>query len=121
MYCRKYSAGLSTYAKQHKQSSKIQIVEVGPRDGIQNEKKILTVEQRVTLIEKLLTAGLTKIEVGAFVSPKWVPQMANTAELYKRLRQLPGVSYPCLVPNVRGMETAIELGVKEIAIFVSAT
>ena len=81
----------------------VKIVEVGPRDGLQNEKEILSLENKKCLIDKLSDAGLPAIEVGAFVSPKWIPQMANSAELYAAINKKEGVSYPCLVPNFKGM------------------
>jgi len=100
---------------------KVKIVEVGPRDGLQNEKQILTVEQKVDLIDGLSAAGLKVVETGSFVSPKWVPQMANSKEVFAKIKKFPGVSYPCLVPNEKGFEEALASGVEEIAIFASAT
>lgn len=101
--------------------TKVKIVEVGPRDGLQNEAQNVPVEVKVKLIEMLVEAGLTSIEAGAFVSPKWVPQMAASAEVYQRVTKSPGISYPMLVPNMRGLEQAIECGVEEIALFAAAT
>lgn len=101
--------------------AKVKIVEVGPRDGLQNEAQNVPVEVKVKLIEMLVKAGLTSIEAGAFVSPKWVPQMAASAEVYSQLTKSPGVSFPMLVPNMRGLEQAIECGVEEIALFAAAT
>ena len=100
---------------------RVKIVEVGPRDGLQNEKQIISLEEKIKLINRLSKAHLPVVEVGSFVSPKWIPQMANSKELYQKINKLPGVGYPCLVPNSKGMETALEIGVKEIAIFASAT
>lgn len=100
---------------------KVKIVEVGPRDGLQNEAGNVPVEVKVKLVEMLVDAGLTSIEAGAFVSPKWVPQMAASAEVYSQITKSPGVSLPMLVPNMRGLEQAIESGVKEIALFAAAT
>jgi hydroxymethylglutaryl-CoA lyase len=100
---------------------KVRIVEVGPRDGLQNEKSAVSVETKVTFIDMLSDAGLTSIEAGAFVSPKWVPQMADTDKVYAAIRKKPGVSYPVLVPNAKGMEAAIAAGVTEIAIFGAAS
>jgi hydroxymethylglutaryl-CoA lyase len=99
----------------------VRIVEVGPRDGLQNENATVSIEAKVSLIEALAEAGLTTIECGSFVSPKWVPQMAGTAEVLARLRRLPGVSYPVLVPNLKGLEAAMEAGVEEVAIFTAAS
>ncbi|MCP4981275.1 MAG: hydroxymethylglutaryl-CoA lyase, partial [Gammaproteobacteria bacterium] len=99
----------------------VKIVEVGPRDGLQNEAQNVPVEVKVKLVEMLVEAGLTSIEAGAFVSPKWVPQMAASAEVYSQLTKLSNVSFPMLVPNMRGLEQAIESGVEEIALFAAAT
>ncbi|HTU46755.1 MAG TPA: hydroxymethylglutaryl-CoA lyase [Bryobacteraceae bacterium] len=99
----------------------VRIVEVGPRDGLQNESTVVPVEVKVSLIEALADAGLVTIEAGSFVSPKWVPQMAGTAEVLARLHRRPGVSYPVLVPNLKGLEAAIESGVTEVAIFAAAS
>ena len=97
----------------------VHIVEVGARDGLQNEKKILTVPTRVEFIKKLSSAGLQRIEAGAFVSPKWVPQMVHTDKVLKKIRG--SKRYSVLVPNERGMFQAIESGVKEVAIFGSCS
>ncbi len=99
----------------------VKIVEVGPRDGLQNEKVTIPTEARVEYITALADAGLKVIEAGAFVSPKWVPQMADTAEVYREIPKDPGVEYPVLVPNMKGLERAIEAGVKSIAIFTAAS
>src|SRR5207302_3493691 len=99
----------------------VKIVEVGPRDGLQNEKTVVSVATKVELIDRLGKAGLKTIEAGAFVSPKWVPQMADTAEVLARLNRRPGVSYPVLVPNLQGFEAARAAGATEIAIFTAAS
>jgi len=99
----------------------VKIVEVGPRDGLQNESSTVPAEIKVQLVEKLAAAGLAVIESGAFVSPKWVPQMATSAEVFKRIDKRPNVSYPMLVPNLKGLELALEAGVEEIALFAAAT
>lgn len=99
----------------------VKIVEVGPRDGLQNEKVTIPTEAKVDYITALADAGLRVIEAGAFVSPKWVPQMADTAEVYRDIPKDPGVEYPVLVPNMKGLERAIEAGVKSIAIFTAAS
>src|SRR5512140_3371205 len=90
----------------------VKIVEVGPRDGLQNEKVTIPTDAKIAYITALADAGLPVIEAGAFVSPKWVPQMADTAEVYREIPKDPGVDYPVLVPNVRGLARAIEAGVK---------
>jgi hydroxymethylglutaryl-CoA lyase len=100
---------------------KATIVEVGPRDGLQNEKVTIPTETKVAFITALSDAGLQVIEAGAFVSPKWVPQMADTAEVYSLIPKDPGVEYPVLVPNMRGLERAIESNVKAVSIFTAAS
>ena len=99
----------------------VKIVEVGPRDGLQNEKVTVPTEAKVEYITALADSGLKVIEAGAFVSPKWVPQMADSAEVYREIPKDPGVEYPVLVPNMKGLERAIEAGVKSIAIFTAAS
>ena len=97
------------------------MIEVGPRDGLQNEAAPVSIEAKVIFIEALVEAGITNVESGSFVSPRWVPQMADTAEVLKRIRRVDGVSYPVLVPNTKGMEAAIASGVSEVAIFAAAS
>jgi hydroxymethylglutaryl-CoA lyase len=99
----------------------VKIVEVGPRDGLQNEKVTIPTDAKVAYITALSDAGLRVIEAGAFVSPKWVPQMADTADVYRSIPKDPGVDYPVLVPNMKGLERAIEANVKSIAIFTAAS
>src|SRR5437867_9910570 len=99
----------------------VKIVEVGPRDGLQNEKVTIPTEAKVEYITALADSGLKVIEAGAFVSPKWVPQMADTADVYRNIPKDPGVEYPVLVPNMKGLERAIDAGVKSIAIFTAAS
>jgi len=99
----------------------VEIVEVGPRDGLQNEPKTLPAAVKVGLIERLAAAGCRVIEAGAFVSPKWVPQMADSAEVLAALPRKAGVRYPVLVPNLKGLETALAAGVEEIAVFGAAS
>jgi hydroxymethylglutaryl-CoA lyase len=101
--------------------SVVRIVEVGPRDGLQNEKQAVSVATKVELINRLTDAGLAVIEAGSFVSPKWVPQMAGSAEVYAQITQQPDVSYPALVPNMKGFEAALAAGVKEVAVFAAAS
>jgi len=99
----------------------VHIVEVGPRDGLQNEKVTVPTGIKVDFITALSDAGLRTIEAGAFVSPKWVPQMADTAEVYRDIPKDPGVDYPVLVPNAKGLDRALEAGVRSIAIFTAAS
>ncbi|HEX4231222.1 MAG TPA: hydroxymethylglutaryl-CoA lyase [Bryobacteraceae bacterium] len=99
----------------------VKIVEVAPRDGLQNEATTIGISERVRFIEELTDAGLWTIECGSFVSPKWVPQMAGTADVLRQLKRTPGVRYTVLVPNLKGLEAAIESGVEEIAVFASAS
>ncbi len=100
---------------------RVKIVEVGPRDGLQNESETVPAEVKVQLIEMLVDAGLPVVESGAFVSPKWVPQMATSAEVFKQINKLNGISYPVLVPNLKGLELAHAAGVQEIALFAAAS
>jgi len=107
----------------------VTIVEVGPRDGLQNENAVISPEVKIELINRLGRAGLKNIEAGSFVSPKWVPQMAGTSDVLKHMEKLPGVHYPVLVPNQRGLEdlyslsgpSSSKLPTDEIAIFTAAT
>jgi hydroxymethylglutaryl-CoA lyase len=100
---------------------KVRIVEVGPRDGLQNEANRVPAAAKIALIERLADAGLTAIETTAFVSPKWVPQMADNAQVMAGIRKRPGVAYPVLVPNLQGLEAAIAAGAEEIAVFGAAS
>ena len=100
---------------------RVTLVEVGPRDGLQNEAKTPPTAVKVELIERLAEAGLPVVEVGAFVSPKWVPQMADSAEVLAAVRRRPGVRYPVLVPNMKGYEAAKAAGAEEIAVFGAAS
>ncbi len=100
---------------------KIQIVEVGPRDGLQNEKEWVPTETKISLIEKLADAGLTKIEATSFVSPKWVPQLKDAHEVFTGIKRISGVSYPVLTTNMKGFERALEADAKEIAVFSAAS
>jgi hydroxymethylglutaryl-CoA lyase len=92
-----------------------------PRDGLQNEATVVSTEAKIALVEALAAAGATRIEVGAYESPKWVPQMADTAEVFAGLTRRPGVRYSALVPNLKGLERAIECGVTEVAVFAAAS
>lgn len=99
----------------------VTLVEVGPRDGLQNEHQLVTPELRIELINRLADSGLRVIEAGSFVSPKWIPQMADTDKVVSKLELGSGIRFPVLVPNEEGLEKAIEAGVREIALFASAT
>jgi len=99
----------------------VRIVEVGPRDGLQNEPREVPTEIKVQLIERLAEAGLPAVEATAFVSPKWVPQMADHTEVLERIRRKPGVDYPVLAPNLKGFESARAAGATEVAIFGAAS
>ncbi len=101
--------------------AEVRMVEVGPRDGLQNEAKSVRIAAKIELIERLGEAGLSTVEAGAFVSPKWVPQMSDSAEVLAGLKRKPGVRYPVLVPNLRGYEAARAAGAAEIAIFAAAS
>jgi len=99
----------------------ITIVEVGPRDGLQNEAQRLPTALKIELIDRLANCGAPVVESGSFVSPKWVPQMAGTAEVLAGISALPGTRYPVLVPNMQGFELAVQAGVTEIAVFAAAS
>jgi hydroxymethylglutaryl-CoA lyase len=100
---------------------RVRIVEMGPRDGLQNEPGEVPTSIKVELIERLADAGLAAIEATAFVSPKWIPQMADHTEVLERIRRKPGVSYPVLTPNLKGFEAALAAGATEVAIFGAAS
>ena len=102
-------------------SESVRIVEVGPRDGLQNEKQVVPAATKVELIERLAACGLRTVEATSFVSPKWIPQLADAAEVYTGVRKRPGVTYPVLVPNLQGLERALAVGVREIAVFSAAS
>ena len=99
----------------------VRIVEVGPRDGLQNEKAIVPTPAKVELIDRLSACGLPCIEATSFVSPKWVPQLADAAEVMAAIDRRPGVRYPVLVPNLQGYERAVAAGAKDIAVFTAAS
>lgn len=102
-------------------TASVRIVEVGPRDGLQNEARTLPVADRIAMIDALVAAGLRTVEVGSFVSPKWVPQMAGSAEVLAGVGRRPGIAFPVLVPNLAGFEAAHAAGAEEIAVFASAS
>ena len=101
--------------------SRVKMVEVGPRDGLQNEPGVVPAAVKIELIDRLSDAGLPVIEATSFVSPKWVPQMADAAEVMAGIRRKPGVSYPVLTPNMKGLEGAMAAGAQEVAVFGAAT
>ena len=101
--------------------SKVKIVEVGPRDGLQNEAQTVPTAIKIELIDRLADAGLPVIEATAFVSPKWVPQMGDNAEVMRGIQRKPGVAYPVLVPNRKGLDAAIAAGADEVVVFGAAT
>jgi hydroxymethylglutaryl-CoA lyase len=100
---------------------RVRLVEVGPRDGLQNESQPISVADKVMLVNELTDAGLGYIEVGSFVSPKWVPQMAGSAQVFANIARKDGVTYAALAPNMRGFEDALAAGVKEVAVFAAAS
>lgn len=100
---------------------RIKMVEVGPRDGLQNEPTVVPTEVKISLINALSGTGLAAIEGGSFVSSKWMPQMADSSEVMKGIKRQPGVSYPVLVPNLQGLQAAVDAGVDEVAVFGAAS
>ena len=100
---------------------RITVVEVGPRDGLQNESAIVSTPDKIEFINRLSAANLPVIEVSAFVSPKWVPQMADAADVFRGIARKPGIRYTALVPNIPGLDRAVAAGVREVAIFAAAT
>ncbi|KAI7908308.1 uncharacterized protein BX663DRAFT_493764 [Cokeromyces recurvatus] len=99
----------------------VKIVEVGPRDGLQNEKTLVPAKVKIELIERLAKNGLPVVEATSFVSPKWVPQMADNKEVFTSISMKPSVFYPVLTPNLKGLEAAIAAGAQEVAVFIGAT
>ncbi|GAA2898291.1 hydroxymethylglutaryl-CoA lyase [Pseudonocardia halophobica] len=100
---------------------RVTICEVGPRDGLQNESTVLPVEVKAEFVERLVDAGHTVVETTSFVHPRWVPQLADAENLLRALTPVPGVRYPVLVPNPRGLDRALDLGVQDVAVFGSVT
>uniref|UniRef100_A0A7S3A2Y9 hydroxymethylglutaryl-CoA lyase n=1 Tax=Rhodosorus marinus TaxID=101924 RepID=A0A7S3A2Y9_9RHOD len=100
---------------------RVRVVEVGPRDGLQNESKFVPTERKVKLVEDLVDAGIGNVEVTSFVSPQWVPQLSDSAEVFSSVKKKPGVNYTALVPNARGFETAKEVNARQIAVFAAAS
>ncbi|AMO97735.1 HMGL-like family protein [Collimonas fungivorans] len=101
--------------------SKVKIVEVGPRDGLQNEKETIPAGVKIALVDQLTKAGFVNIEAASFVSPKWVPQMATSSEVMAAIQRKPGVIYSALVPNMKGLEAALAAGADEMVIFGAAS
>ncbi|WP_433851678.1 hydroxymethylglutaryl-CoA lyase [Stenotrophomonas nitritireducens] len=99
----------------------VRIVEVGPRDGLQNEKQQVATADKIALIDRLSATGLRTIEATSFVSPKWVPQLADAAEVMAGIQRRPGIAYPVLVPNEQGYERALAAGAREVAVFTAAS
>ena len=101
--------------------SQVKVVEVGPRDGLQNEKSAIALQDKIDLVEGLAQSGISVVETGSFVSPKWVPKMADSGEVFKQIQRQQGVIYSALTPNVKGLEAAIEARADEVAIFGAAS
>ncbi|PKU73890.1 Hydroxymethylglutaryl-CoA lyase, mitochondrial [Dendrobium catenatum] len=101
--------------------SYVKIVEVGPRDGLQNEKSVIPTKVKIDLIQRLATTGLSVVEATSFVSPKWVPQLADAKDVMEEVRNIEGVHFPVLTPNLKGFKAAIAAGAKEVAVFASAS
>ncbi|HJV16492.1 MAG TPA: hydroxymethylglutaryl-CoA lyase [Bacillales bacterium] len=100
---------------------RVTVKEVGPRDGLQNEKKCLSTEEKISWINSLSETGLSYIEVSSFVHPKWIPQLADAGEVLTKINRNPGVTYAALVPNIRGLERALQSDIDEVNIFMSAS
>ncbi|XP_058448089.1 hydroxymethylglutaryl-CoA lyase, mitochondrial [Malaya genurostris] len=115
------SFSVRRYTTNLAQPTAVRIVEVGPRDGLQNEPTLLPTETKIELINALSNTGLRSIEVTSFVSAKWVPQMGDNAEVFQRINKLPGISYPVLTPNLKGFQTALKVGAEEVAVFGAAS
>src|SRR5699024_8693588 len=107
--------------QQYSADDHIRIVEVGPRDGLQNERAIVAAKTKIDLIDRLSLTGLQTIEATSFVKPDWIPQMADAPEVVQGIDRQPGVDYPVLVPNLRGYERARRVGVDEVAVFTAAS
>src|SRR5213594_4007447 len=101
--------------------TRITVVEVGPRDGLQNERAVVATADKIEFVNRLSAANLPVIEVSAFVSPKWVPQMADGADVFAGITRRPGIRYSALVPNLAGLERAMAAGVTEVAVFAAST
>src|SRR6185436_8453578 len=100
---------------------RVTVYEVGPRDGLQNEPRPIAIVDKIALVDMLSTTGLSQIEITSFVNPKWIPQLADGGEVAQRIQRRPGVAYSCLVPNAKGLERALASGMKQVAVFLSAS
>lgn len=101
--------------------SSVEVYEVGPRDGLQNEKIVVPTDTKVAMIERLVDAGVKRIEITSFVNPRWIPALADHADVASRIRRKPGVRYSALVPNMRGLDGASRAGMDEVAVFLAAS
>ena len=101
--------------------SEVSLIEVGPRDGLQNESAPLATEDKVALVEALVKAGLRYVETGSFVNPRWIPQMADSGDVFQRITRVSGVTYAALTPNLQGFERAMEARASEVAVFAAAS
>src|SRR5256886_15594083 len=101
--------------------SHVTIYEVGPRDGLQNEARPIATADKIAMIDALTATGLARIEITSFVNPKWIPQLADAADVARGIHRRDGVAYSCLVPNRRGLEAALAAGMREVAVFLSAS
>src|SRR5262245_2413485 len=101
--------------------SRVRIFEVGPRDGLQNEPGMVSTKEKIALVDALSLTGLAAIEITSFVSPRWIPQLADGAEVARGITRRPGVAYSALVPNRKGLDVALGAGMTEIAVFLSAS
>ena len=110
-----------SFIAQQQFPSSVKIVEVGPRDGLQNEKTLIDADDKLRLIDMLANSGLSYVESGSFVSPKWVPQMATSSEIFDKLNKVSGVTYAALTPNMKGFDAAMAVNVDEVAIFGAAS
>ena len=110
------SAGLLSHLPEQ-----VTIYEVGPRDGLQNESRMIPTADKIAMVNALSSTGLRHIEITSFVNPKWIPQLADASDVARGIQRLPEVSYSCLVPNRRGLDTALQAGMREVAIFLSAS
>ncbi|KAF9163633.1 3-hydroxymethyl-3-methylglutaryl-CoA lyase [Mortierella sp. AD011] len=117
----KRTLNTSSAALANSSSRFVKIVEVGPRDGLQNEKSVISAETKIEFINRLSDTGLPVVEATSFVSPKWVPQMGDAKKVITSIKKKENVSYPCLTPNIKGLDSAIESGVKEVAVFLAAS
>src|SRR5262245_53842219 len=100
---------------------RVTVYEVGPRDGLQNEARPVPTADKIAFIDALSATGLERIEITSFVNPKWIPQLADAGEVARGIHRRDGVSYSCLVPNRRGLDSALAAGMKEVAVFLSAS